>query len=184
MKKIFKFVFVFLIIGMESLGNMSAVTAILEENLINRNHWITKEDLMDAITISRLGPGATTANIVAFLGNKIAGFWGGVIATVCYTLMPLVIIVCIAGFLDKIMEYKVIISALRGSLVCIFVMFVKSTIEIGKGILIKKRNVIIFLVSMILTICFNVSGIWVIVFSIIVGIIISNKNSVINMFKS
>lgn len=102
MKKVFKFIYVFLIIGLESLGNMSAVTTVLEENLIKKNKWITQEDLIDAITLSRLGPGATTANVVAFLGNKIAGFGGGALATICYVIAPLFVILAISGIIDKL----------------------------------------------------------------------------------
>ena len=111
------------------------------ENLIKKNKWVTQEDLIDAITLSRLGPGATTANAVAFLGNKIAGFWGGVLATICYIVAPLFVILAISGVIDKLMEYRVIVSALRGCLVCICVMFVKSSIEMGKSVLINWLNI-------------------------------------------
>lgn len=169
MKKILKFIYVFLIIGFESLGNMSAVTAVLEENLIRKNKWITQEDLIDAITLSRLGPGATTANIVAYLGNKIAGFWGGVLATICYIIAPLFVILAISGVIDKIIEYTVVTSVLRGCLVCICVMFVKSSIEIGKSVLVNWLNILFFVVGLVVAILFNVSCVWIVVAAILIG---------------
>lgn len=150
MKKALKFIYVFFIIGLESLGNMSAVTAVLEENLIKKNQYVTQEDIIDAITLSRLGPGATTANMVAFLGNKIAGFWGGVLATICYTVAPLLIIIAISGFIDKLLGYEFVLSALKGSLVCICIMFIKSTIDMGKSVLVNKFNIVVFGISLIL----------------------------------
>lgn len=175
--KILKFIYVFLIIGFESLGNMSAVTAVLEDNLIKKNKWITQEDLADSITIARLGPGATTANMVAFLGNKIAGIGGGILATVCYTILPMIIILCLVDILDKVIQYSWVMSALNGSLACIFAMFVKSMLDMGKNILNCFENKVVFGISIIFIIFFNVSGIWVIFGSIIVGgVIILTKN--------
>ena len=176
MKKILKFIYVFLIIGFESLGNMSAVSAVLEENLIKKNKWITEEDLIDSITISRLGPGATTANMVAFLGNKIAGIGGGILATVCYTILPMIIILCVVNILDKIVEYSLVMSALKGSLACIFAMFAKSTWDMGKSILNNKINKWIFAIALVLIFGLNASGVWIILGSAVAGIIIVFKN--------
>lgn len=174
-KRKLKFIYVFLLIGLESFGNMSAVSAVLEENLIKKNKWITEEDLIDSITISRLGPGATTANMVAFIGNKIAGFLGGVVATICYTIMPLLFILAISGIIDKLIEYSFVISALRGCLICICAMFIKSTIDMGKTVLINWFNILIFIAGIIIAGFFNISSIWVVIGSIIIGIIINKK---------
>ena len=159
MKRVFRFIYVFLIIGLESLGNMSAVTTVLEENLIKKNKWITQEDLVDAITLSRLGPGATTANVVAFLGNKIAGFWGGALATFCYVIAPLFVILAISEIIDKLLGNKEVI---KGCLVCICVMFVKSSFDIGKSVLINRFNVLVFVEGLIIAIflMFRVYGLY------------------------
>ena len=168
MKKFLKFIYIFFIIGLESLGNMSAVMLILEENLVKKNKLVTKEDVIDAVTISRIGPGATTANAVAFLGNKIAGFWGGVLATVCYTIGPLIVIILIMNYIENLLEYKLVLSALKGSLVCICVVLVKSTFSMGKSVLINKFNICIFIISLLLAIIFKVSSVWIIVLAIAV----------------
>ena len=163
MKKILKFIYVFLIIGLQSIGNMSVVTVILEKQLVKKNKYVTEEDILDAITFSRLGPGATTANMVAFLGNKIAGFLGGVIATICYTIAPLIIIMLIAGFMDKLIEYDIIMSALDGCLVYICVMFIKSTIDMGKKVLVNKFNIVVFLIALVSACFFKVSCVWIMI---------------------
>lgn len=169
MKKILKFIYVFLIIGLQSLGNMSAVATVLEENLIKKNKWITQEDLIDAITLARLGPGATTANVVAFLGNKIAGFWGGVLATVCYVIAPLCVIIAISGIVDRLIEFNIIMSALRGCLIGVCVMFMKSTFDIAKSVLINWLNILVFLVGLVVVVLFDVSCIWIVVGAVVVG---------------
>lgn len=171
LRRITKFIYVFFIIGLESLGNMSAVTAVLEENLIKKNELVKEEDIIDAVTISRLGPGATTANAVAYLGNKIAGFWGGILATICYTIAPLIVMLIIYSFIERALEYSFVQSALKGCLVYICVLFIKSTIDMGKTVLNNKFNIGVFLLGIIITYIFKVSCVYIIIGAIIVGIV-------------
>lgn len=168
MKKIIKFVYTFIIIGLESLGNMSAISAVLEENLIRKNKYINEEDLIDAITISRLGPGATSANVVAFIGNKIAGFWGGALATLCYTIAPLIVIILIYNVIEKVLYIDAVKSMLRGSLVALSILFVESTFNIGKNVLTNKLNIYLFVITIILLFLFKISGVLLILMSVFI----------------
>ena len=171
MKKILKFVYIFFMIGLESLGNMSAVMVILEENLIKKNKLVEEEDIIDAVTLSRIGPGAITANAVAYLGNKRAGFWGGVLATICYTIAPLMVMVAIYGFLEKALKFSFVQSALKGCLIYICIIFLKSTIEMGKGVLKNKFCIAIYLIAVLIELIFKVSCIWIVAGALIIGII-------------
>lgn len=182
-KEIIKFIYVFSIIGLESLGNMSAVTAVLQDNLIKKNKMVTEEDIIDAVTLSRLGPGATTSNMVAFLGNKVAGFWGGAIATVCYTICPLIVIIIIYGFIEQLLKFDFISSALKGGLIYISIMFINSSIDMGKNILKNKINIIVFSFSLVASLIFNIPCIYIIICAIIFGIIkiISENKKLINI---
>lgn len=121
--------------------------------------------------MARLGPGATTANAVAFLGNKIAGFWGGMIATICYTICPLIITIFIINFIEDLLKYQFIASALKGSLVCILVLLIKSTISMGKNILNSKFNIFIFIISLILSIIFNIPSVFIMIIAMVFGIL-------------
>lgn len=170
-KKIIKLTYIFLIIGLESLGNMSAVAAVLEENLIKKNQLVTEEDIIDAVTLSRIGPGATTANAVAFLGNKIAGIGGCILATICYTVCPLIVILLIYGSLQKLLEYSFVESALKGGLIYISIMFFESTVKIGKKVLTDKFNIAVFVCCLTATIIFKISCLYIIIFAVVIGII-------------
>lgn len=167
-KKIIKFIYIFIIIGFESIGNMSAVTAVLEDNLIKKNKLVTEEDIIDSITIARMGPGAITANAVAYLGNKIYGFWGGVVAGLCYTIGPLIILLIIYPIIEKVITINYFSSALKGGLACISIIFINSIYEMGKKILKEKKNIFIFFLSIILIIIFKMRSIIVVLFSIII----------------
>lgn len=170
-KKIIKLIYIFLLIGFESLGNMSAVSSVLEENLIKKNKLVNEEDIVDSITIARIGPGATTANAVAYLGCKIYGFWGGIIAGICYTIGPMIIILFIYPLIEKLIAINIFSSALKGGLTCISILLIKSTYTMAKKILENKIHFFIFFISFVLSILFNIKGLIIIFFSIIIGLI-------------
>ena len=166
-----KIIYVFFIIGLESLGNMSAVSAILEVNLVKKHKMVEQDDIIDSVTMARLGPGAITANAVAYLGNKIAGFFGGVIAGISYTIAPLIIILLIYGFLEKALELRFVQSALKGCLIYICVIFFKTIYDMGKSILSDKFNIVWFILAIIIELIFNIPCMYIIISSIIIGII-------------
>ena len=175
MKKIFKFIYVFLIIGLESLGNMSAVTVVLEENLVKKNNWVTEDEIIDAVAIGRLGPGAMTANVVSYLGYKIGGFWGGIAAGICYTICPLVIIAIIYGFLDSLLQYSFFVSFMKGFLVYICVILVDSVVKMGKSVLVGKFKIAIFVCAFIISILVKSSNVWIIIGAVVIGWIYSRR---------
>lgn len=170
MKKILKFILTFLVIGLESLGNQSTVTLVLEDNLVRKNNYVKEEDLIDALTLARLGPGATTSNMVAFLGNRIAGFWGGVLATICYVIAPLIVILIFSSVVDKISQYDFILSALRGGLVVICIMIVKSIFDIWKSVIENRVNFVIFVVSLVMVILLDFPVVFTIIGAGVVGV--------------
>ena len=120
--------------------------------------------------MARLGPGAITANAVAFLGNKIAGFWGGFLATICYTIGPLFITILIINFIENLLQYQFVASILKGSLVCILVMLINSTVSMGKIILNDKFNIFVFITSLILSIILNIPSIFIMLIAMALGI--------------
>ena len=76
-----KLFYLFSIMGIQMFGNLVTMIPIFEAELVTKRKLITNEDVIDAITIGKCGPGAAIVNTIAFLGNRIGGFWGGVFAT-------------------------------------------------------------------------------------------------------
>ena len=73
-------------IGTFSIGGGYAIITLIEDLLVNQYHWLTLKEYTDIITISQLTPGPLAINSSSFVGLKIGGFIGAVIATVSCTI--------------------------------------------------------------------------------------------------
>lgn len=75
-----KLFFIFLKIGAVLYGSGFVLFAYMEESLIRRNHWLTKQQLMDSIAVGQITPGPTLSS-ATFAGYIINGPAGGLLAT-------------------------------------------------------------------------------------------------------
>ena len=58
-------------IGMFTLGGGYAMIPIIEEEVVNKHQWVSKEDMLDLIAIAQSCPGVFAINISIFIGYKL-----------------------------------------------------------------------------------------------------------------
>ncbi|MGI5989094.1 MAG: chromate transporter [Lachnospiraceae bacterium] len=71
----------FLHIGAFSFGGGYAAMPLIQEQVIDKYHWLTIEDFTDLVTISQMTPGPIAVNAATFVGAQIAGIPGSIVAT-------------------------------------------------------------------------------------------------------
>ena len=72
----------FLQIGMFSFGGGYAAMPLIQGQVVTTHGWLTMSEFTDLITISQITPGPIAVNSATFVGLKIAGIPGAVVATV------------------------------------------------------------------------------------------------------
>ena len=68
-------------IGLFSIGGGYAVIPNIQEQVVTARGWISQKIFTDIITISQLTPGPLAVNTSTFVGVRIAGLPGAVLAT-------------------------------------------------------------------------------------------------------
>ena len=79
---IFVLLISFLQIGLFSVGGGYATIPLIQEQVVNIHKWLTFQEFTDIITISQMTPGPLAVNTSTFVGIRIAGLSGAVIATI------------------------------------------------------------------------------------------------------
>lgn len=72
----------FIQIGLFSIGGGYAAMPLIQNQVVELNHWLTMSEFADVITIAEMTPGPIAVNSATFVGIQIAGLPGAVVATV------------------------------------------------------------------------------------------------------
>ncbi len=81
MSSVWKLFFVFLKIGLLSIGGGYAVIPLIQEQVVEKTGWISEKMFTDIITISQMTPGPLAVNTSTFVGLQIGGTAGALAAT-------------------------------------------------------------------------------------------------------
>lgn len=81
-----KLFFSFLQVGLFSIGGGYAAIPLIQNQAVTINNWLTMQEFTDLITIAEMTPGPIAVNSATFVGIRIAGLPGALIATLgCIT---------------------------------------------------------------------------------------------------
>lgn len=133
MKKILIDLFLeFAKIGLFTFGGGYAMISVIEHNCVERKKWITHEEMMNLTILAESTPGPIAVNCATFVGNRQAGMWGAVAATVGMILPSFVIIYCISMFLQNFLELTVVANAFRGIQIAVGLLILEASLNMMK----------------------------------------------------
>lgn len=100
-------------IGLFTFGGGYAMIPLITDKVVSKG-WCTEIDIIDYIAIAESTPGPFALNISTFIGIKQSGLPGVIFASFGVILPSFIIILIIAKFFMKFVEYKGVIAALNG----------------------------------------------------------------------
>ena len=100
-------------VGLFSVGGGLATIPFLTD-LGERTGWFTSGQLADMIAISESTPGPMGVTMATYVGFETAGLPGAVIATLGLITPSIIIIMIIAGFLQKFRQSKTVDAIFQG----------------------------------------------------------------------
>lgn len=103
-------------IGLFTFGGGWAMISIIEREIVDKYHWIERNDFLDLLAVAQSLPGILAVNIATAVGDKLHGMKGSAVATIGCILPSFIIILCIAIFLtpDMIKNNAVLSSIFMG----------------------------------------------------------------------
>ncbi|NLX63513.1 MAG: chromate transporter [Clostridiaceae bacterium] len=101
-------------IGMFSIGGGMAALPLIQNQVVNLQHWLTLTEFTDLITIAEMTPGPIAINSATFVGTRIAGIPGAVFATIGFIFPPCVIISLLALIYFKFKDLTIVQGILTG----------------------------------------------------------------------
>ncbi len=123
--------FEFCKVGLFSVGGGLATIPFLTD-LGERTGWFTSGQLADMIAISESTPGPMGVNMATYVGFTSAGVPGGIVATLGLILPSIVIILIIAGFLQKFRQSRAVDAVFYGLRAASVALITASLLQVAK----------------------------------------------------
>ena len=142
-------------VGVCTFGGGYAMLPILQRELVEKRNWTTEAEMSDYFAIGQCTPGIIAVNTATFVGHKLKGPVGGVVATLGLVFPCLVIIMLIAAFLQNFAELPVVIHAFNGVRACVCALILSSVLKLRKSTVVDVPTVIIFVVVAVLAVVGN-----------------------------
>ena len=166
---------IFAKIGAFTLGGGVAMIPLIEREIVDKHKWISDEDFMDIISIAQSAPGLIAVNVSIFVGHKIAGIKGSVVATLGSITPPFIIILLVAAVFTTFKDNATVQAVFKGirpavvSLIAapVFRMAVKNKLNWITGT--------IAVVATVLIAFLKISPIWIIITAIAGGVLLAMR---------
>ena len=141
--------FSFLKIGGFTFGGGWAMISIIEREIVDKHHWIEREDFLDLLAIAQSLPGILAVNIATAVGDKLKGLRGSLIAALGTILPSFLIILGIAIFLtpDLIKNNRVISSIFMGIRPAVVALIIAPVITSAKACKLNWKTIWIPIVT-------------------------------------
>lgn len=169
---------VFAGMGAVCFGGGYAMLSLVQRVIVEEHGWATEEELMDYYAIGQCTPGVIAVNVSTFIGHKLAGLPGAIVASLGFISPSIAIITLIAGFLESFASNVYVAHALAGIRVCVCVLILNSVLTLGKKALKNRLSWIIFAISAILAAFTEVSTVAIVLGAGAVGYILYLKGAV------
>ena len=170
MKTLWQLFAAFMRVGALTFGGGYAMIPMLEREVVNRHHWATEEELMDYYAVGQCTPGVIAVNVATFVGYKIAGNLGGVIATLGVVTPSLLIIMLIASVLQNFADVPAVKSAFAGIRVCVSVLIFNAVLKLWKKAVVDKAALVLFVLVFLLSLFTDLSPVVFVVVCAAAGI--------------
>ncbi|MCL2662093.1 MAG: chromate transporter [Oscillospiraceae bacterium] len=137
-------------IGAFTFGGGYSMLPMFQRELVEKNKWLTLEELADLFSISQCLPGIIAANTAVFTGYKHKGIPGGIVSAFGVCLPSIIFILIIASFFTAFADIPMVQSAFTGLRVCVSVLIINAVMKLRKNSIVDLPSALIFTVIFLL----------------------------------
>jgi len=168
-----KLLLTFSYIGAFTFGGGYAMLPMFQRELVEKNKWVTEEEVTELFSISQCLPGIIASNTAVFVGYKLKGVLGGVVAAFGVVLPSLIVIMLIAAFLSNFADIGIVQKAFIGLRVCVSVLIINAVLKLRKHAIVDIPAAVIFIAVFVVSVLHSFPVALLVLSAGICGIVIS-----------
>lgn len=158
-------------IGLFTFGGGYAMIPLIENDVVERNGWLKKDEFLDLLAVAQSAPGIFAVNMAVFVGYKLRGKRGALAASFGCVLPSVVIILLIALFFRRFRHIEVVNNIFMGIRPVVVALIAVPVFNVARSAKLSWMTAWIPVLSALLIVQFGVSPIYVIIVAGVAGFI-------------
>lgn len=156
-------------IGLFTFGGGYAMIPLIENDVVERNGWLKKDEFLDLLAVAQSAPGVFAVNMAVFVGYKLRGKRGALAASFGCVLPSVAIILLIALFFRRFRHIEVVNNIFMGIRPVVVALIAVPVFNVAKSAKLGWSTVWIPVVAAFLIVALGVSPIYVIITAGVAG---------------
>ena len=152
MNKFLEIFWAFFRVGASTFGGGYAMIPVVERELIKKKGWVTMDEVMEYYTIAQITPGMIMVNLATFVGYKLKGGLGGVIATLAVIFPGVTIIIAAALLIRNFTDIAWVQHAFTGIRIAVGALVLDTVVKLVKGVLKDRKSLIILIFVFVISV--------------------------------
>ena len=152
---------IFLRIGSITFGGGFVMIPLIEAEVVDSHHWLTHQEFVDATALGQITPGPVLIT-ATFIGYRVAGTLGALIATISIFLPSFLMTVVAGSSLARFHTNKIVQSFLKGVTPAVVGLLVAAGISIGRAGIHSWVGMLIAVIAGAVLVRYRPNAIWVI----------------------
>lgn len=171
MKELFDLFWTFCKIGALTFGGGYAMLPLIQREIVENKKWSTEKEILDYYAVGQCTPGVIAVNTATFIGYKLKGIIGGIVATLGVIFPSIVIILIIATFLQNFADLDIVQSAFAGIRVAVVALIITTVVKLIKSSIKDYLGVIIAIIAFVISAFIGLSPVYVVIAAALTGFI-------------
>lgn len=159
-------------IGVCTFGGGLTMLPILQAEVVDKKNWATEEELLNYYAIGQCTPGVIAVNTSTFIGYKMKGLSGGIIATIGLVTPSILIISIIAAFLTTFANMAIVQNAFAAVRIAVAAMVLNTVIKMWKSTVKDKLSIAIGISALVASFVLKVSPIIIVIIGGGIGVLL------------
>lgn len=160
-------------IGLITFGGGYVMVSIIQREIVEKKQWINEQDMLDMLVIAESTPGAIAINSATFVGYRLRGILGAILATISVVLPSFIIICGLYYALETFLTNVWVASAFKGIRATVCVLIFNAALKLFKPVKKSLFCYILIVLSALISIFTSVNVIFIILSGAVLGLIYS-----------
>lgn len=148
-------------IAMVAFGGGYAMIPILQWDMVDHLGWLTLQQFLDGILLGFVTPGPIIIT-ATFVGYYVKGLLGAIVATVSIFLPPILIIIFLTPFYQRVKEARLMRPVIQGILAALVGMLVLVTVQMAVVTLTDVKSLALMAAASLALIAFRLNLLWIV----------------------